>query len=125
MNEKTEKSHKNTKDSQPERFQKVLNESKEYPIGTVSYFGPDDQEVTKISVVISTSEESESISKSWHGLNIATDQSVAREIGKFLQAHGVQQVLMTDEIVGCAHEEGIDYPEGEECPHCPYWQSEG
>jgi hypothetical protein len=24
-------------------------------------------------------------------------------------------------MLGCPHEEGIDYPEGEACPECPYW----
>ena len=28
---------------------------------------------------------------------------------------------MMEEIFGCPHEEGIDYPVGEECPECPYW----
>jgi hypothetical protein len=33
----------------------------------------------------------------------------------------VKEVVMTGGIVGCPHEEGIDYPLGEDCPHCPYW----
>jgi hypothetical protein len=27
---------------------------------------------------------------------------------------------MTDRIIGCPHEEGIDY-EGAACPACPFW----
>jgi hypothetical protein len=27
---------------------------------------------------------------------------------------------MVDRVIGCPHEEGIDY-EGPTCPHCPYW----
>jgi hypothetical protein len=30
---------------------------------------------------------------------------------------------MTDRIIGCPHEEGIDYPDGQKCPQCPYWAS--
>jgi hypothetical protein len=123
MNDLTEKNSQFTKGSQPSRFYKAIEEAEQYPIGTVSYFGPNDQEVTKISVVITLSTGSQ-ISNEWHGENIAIDPSVAREIGKFLQANGVEQVLMTDGIVGCAHEEGVDYPQGENCPHCPYWQSQ-
>jgi hypothetical protein len=26
-----------------------------------------------------------------------------------------------ERIIGCPHEEGIDYPEGKSCPQCPYW----
>src|SRR4051812_9319014 len=29
-------------------------------------------------------------------------------------------VVMTDRIIGCPHEEGIDY-EGTTCPTCPFW----
>jgi hypothetical protein len=28
---------------------------------------------------------------------------------------------MVKEMLGCPHEEGIDYPEGEACPACPFW----
>lgn len=28
---------------------------------------------------------------------------------------------MTDRIMGCPHEEGIDYPSGQSCPECAYW----
>jgi len=30
---------------------------------------------------------------------------------------------MTDRIIGCPHEEGIDYPEGQKCAQCPLWAS--
>jgi hypothetical protein len=25
-------------------------------------------------------------------------------------------------VIGCPHEEGIDFPEGQECPYCPFWR---
>ena len=31
-----------------------------------------------------------------------------------------KSVVMTDRIIGCPHEEGIDY-EGVTCPACPFW----
>jgi hypothetical protein len=43
------------------------------------------------------------------------------EILKFIQQHEVKTVVMTPGIIGCPHEEGVDYPEGEVCPFCPYW----
>jgi len=33
---------------------------------------------------------------------------------------GAKSVVMTDRIIGCPHEEGIDY-EGSTCPDCPFW----
>jgi len=42
---------------------------------------------------------------------------------QFLEAQGVKSVVMPDRLLGCPHEEGIDYPEGEPCPQCPYWRN--
>jgi hypothetical protein len=39
----------------------------------------------------------------------------------FLEAEGVRSVVMADGLLGCPHEEGIDYPTGKSCPQCPYW----
>ena len=39
----------------------------------------------------------------------------------FFRQHGVKSVAMSDGLLGCPHEEGIDYPKGEACPQCPYW----
>jgi hypothetical protein len=36
------------------------------------------------------------------------------------ERHGVKSVVMTDGIIGCPHEEGVDY-QGPTCPHCPFW----
>jgi hypothetical protein len=33
----------------------------------------------------------------------------------------VRSVAIEDRILGCPHEEGIDYPEGKSCPQCPSW----
>ena len=29
--------------------------------------------------------------------------------------------MTSDRIIGCPHEEGIDYPMGRTCPRCPFW----
>ena len=39
----------------------------------------------------------------------------------FLKDHAAKSVIVTDGLIGCPHEEGIDYPEGKSCPQCPYW----
>jgi hypothetical protein len=53
--------------------------------------------------------------------DIRKDLATSEEISLFLQSHGVRSVGMTETILGCPHEEGIDYPSGEACPQCPYW----
>jgi hypothetical protein len=32
-----------------------------------------------------------------------------------------KSVVMADRIIGCPHEEGVDYPDGSKCPQCPFW----
>lgn len=53
--------------------------------------------------------------------DIRKDLAVSNEILQFIRAHGAQSTVVTDGIIGCPHEEGIDYPEGEVCPQCPFW----
>lgn len=112
----------NSNFKQPKRFRKLIDENTEYPIAMLAYYGPDDQTVTKISINILVSEDAEPITKHWYGAGVAEDKSVATEIGLFVQSYSVNQVIMTDEIIGCPHVEGIDYPVGEKCPDCTYWQ---
>jgi hypothetical protein len=50
-----------------------------------------------------------------------TDRAVLAEVASFLRESGVHSVTMIDGIIGSPHEEGIDYPDGEDCPKCPYW----
>jgi len=38
----------------------------------------------------------------------------------FITKAEAKSVVMTDRIIGCPHEEGIDY-EGSTCPVCPFW----
>jgi hypothetical protein len=91
-------------------------------LATVAHYGPDDQTVTKIAVGVFEYEDAEPILKRWIGPDVMTDPETQAQIANFLQAHGVQQVVATDGVIGCPHEEGIDFPEGQECPYCPFWR---
>lgn len=53
--------------------------------------------------------------------DIRSNDDVAEELVAFIKSHEVKSVIVTDGIIGCPHEEGIDYPEGQSCPECPYW----
>ena len=44
-----------------------------------------------------------------------------RAIVEFIERQGVKTVVLADRIIGCPHEEGVDYPSGEKCPECPFW----
>jgi hypothetical protein len=95
----------------------------QFPVGTLVYYGPDDQTVTKITAGVVASRNSPVVTKSWYGDNVTTNPVVIGELGRFFQERGVHKVIMTTGIAGCPHEEGIDYPVGEECPFCPFWSN--
>jgi hypothetical protein len=92
-----------------------------YPIATVAHYGPDDRTVTKIAVGIVEAEGAEPTMERWIGPDVLTNPEIQLQIAGFIQAHGVQQVVTTEGVLGCPHEEGIDFPAGEECPYCPFW----
>lgn len=94
----------------------------EYPIATVAYYGPDNKTVTKIAVGIIESEGTEPIMERWLGPDVLTSSEVRLQMVGFIAAHGVKQVVITDGPIGCPHEEGVDFPEGQECPYCPFWR---
>jgi hypothetical protein len=95
-----------------------------YPAGTIAYYGPDDRRASKVAVNVIMSEdggEGAADLRRWtkdEG-DIRKDLGVLSEIAEFLRSRGVRSVALVDRIIGCPHEEGIDYPDGEACPHCP------
>jgi hypothetical protein len=51
-----------------------------------------------------------------------TNAKVQRELREFFQHHAVQSVGMSEGNMGCPHEEGEDFPMGEDCLFCPFWK---
>jgi hypothetical protein len=95
-----------------------------YPIATIAFYGPDDRRASKVAVGIVTSEGAEpDLLERWFSdtTDVRYDLAIASEIQAFLSRHAVKTVVTTGQINGCPHEEGIDYPEGQVCPACPYW----
>jgi len=96
-----------------------------YPVATIAFYGPTDRFATKAAVgIVSDEGEEATFLESWFSENVDIRDSrpVIREIIKFIKDHKVRSVVMADRIIGCPHEEGIDYSEGDTCPHCPFWQ---
>jgi len=95
------------------------------PVGTVAFYGPDDQRATKVVVGISPN-PSAGISETriWRTEpenDVREDAHVLGEILAFLSASQARSLVVTDGVYGCPHEEGVDYPEGEACQQCPFW----
>jgi hypothetical protein len=96
-----------------------------YPVGTVAFYGPDDRRASKVaaSVVLARDSAEPAVLRRWFSEtgDLRRDGAVLAEIALLFQEHGVRSVGMIDSIIGCPHEEGIDYPDGEACPQCPFW----
>ena len=93
-----------------------------YPTGTMAFYGPDDKTTTKIAAGVFTAKNSKAIIKRWVATDVTTNPKIQREIMEFFNAHGVKSVAMSDGNMGCPHEEGEDFPVGEDCPFCPFWK---
>lgn len=95
-----------------------------YPVATIAFYGPTDTRATKVAVGIVRAEGSElEVVERWHSEDedVRYSAAIGKEIVAFIKKHGVKSSVMTDRIIGCPHEAGIDYPEGEVCPKCPFW----
>ena len=94
-----------------------------YPAGTIACYGPDDRRATKLVVSIVEHDGAEpSEMRKWYAEDgdVRDTLEFMEEIVGFLEQHGARSVVMPDRIIGCPHEEGIDY-EGQTCPQCPCW----
>jgi hypothetical protein len=98
------------------------NRQPEYPIGTVALYGPDDKTTTKIAAGVILHDGAEPILKRWVGTDVTTSLKVQKELQEFFRRHGVRSVGMSEGNMGCPHEEGEDFPAGEDCPFRPFWK---
>src|SRR5215471_6080002 len=94
-----------------------------YPIATVAFYGPTATLATKVVVGIAVAEgkEVDPLRKWFSENDVRSDEEIGLQIAAFIKEHGVKSVAMADRLLGCPHEEGIDYPDGKSCPQCPYW----
>ena len=95
-----------------------------YPVATIAFYGADSRGATKVAVSIIRGPRSVPAElRRWfvETGDVRADQTVLAEIVTFLREHEAHSVAMADTMLGCPHEEAIDYPEGGTCPQCPYW----
>ena len=94
-----------------------------YPIATMAFYGPDNTRATKVAVGIVRAEGAEPEMTRLYTTegDIRKDHEIGDQILKLLNLHGVKSIVIKEEIFGCPHEEGVDYPDGGVCPQCPFW----
>lgn len=95
-----------------------------YPVASIALYGPMAKVATKVVVGITISESSGiGPLERWYSpdQDARNNPQILKSVLAFLEAQGVRSVVMPDRLLGCPHEEGIDYPDGGQCPRCPYW----
>lgn len=95
-----------------------------YPMATIAFYGPDNKRASKVVCAILKTEDAdpEPMRKWFTQSDAMKSEAVSKQVMAFLEENRAVSVAMADSIMGCPHEEGIDYPEGEPCPKCPYWK---
>ena len=108
-------------------LRKQANRKTGYPIATIGYYGPNDTFASKVAVgIIASAYRREPVAlKRWFSdeNDVRTNAEINSQILEFIRDHRAVRIAMVERIIGCPHEEGIDYPEGELCPHCLFWHS--
>ena len=94
-----------------------------YPVATVALYGPEDVNATKIAVGIVPAKGAETPDmRRWlsDGSDIRGNVQITSEVIALIEAAGALSVTTTNRIIGCPHEEGVDY-DGPACPVCTFW----
>lgn len=94
-----------------------------YPVGTIAFYGPDNTFASKVAVGFIEKEKAEPVMRTWFAdkTDVRYDPKIGEAITAYLEDLKVKSISAMDRIIGCPHQEGIDYPEGEECHACPFW----
>jgi hypothetical protein len=115
---------KNRKQSSAWMRRKAKQGFRGYPVATIAFYGP-----TAILLRRWSSASRATRGTLWIPLerwfsedgDVRNDIAIGEKIIAFLKEHNAKSVIATDGLIGCPHEEGIDYPDGKSCPQCPYW----
>ncbi len=93
-----------------------------YPTAIVIPYGPNDKTVTKLVASVMDSSDRILATERWVASDILNDEQIARQMYEFMRTYGTKTVVSATAVLGCPHEEGEDFPEGEDCPFCPFWK---
>jgi Protein of unknown function (DUF1186)/SEC-C motif len=96
-----------------------------YPLASIAVYGPDNTRATKLvaSILPRPEQKYPSATRSWSTDvgDVRNDRVIAAEVADWLHRQGTKDTVSYDRIIGCPHEEGLDYPMGRTCPQCSFW----
>lgn len=105
-------------------LEKRLGRKTGFPFASITFHGQDETSASKAQVSIFNEEDQGSpVVRTWakdEG-DLRDDLKFLQELVQLLKEQNVERIAMTNEIVGCPHEEGVDFPNGFPCPECHYW----
>jgi Protein of unknown function (DUF1186)/SEC-C motif len=100
-------------------------DSADFPVAIVAPYGPDNTRATKLVVSIFPRPEDRDplATRIWttEAADVRSEPTISPEVAAFVSSYRVKRTANADRIIGCPHEEGIDYPMGRTCPQCPFW----
>jgi hypothetical protein len=87
--------------------------SDQYPLASIAPYGPDTTFATKllVSVLERPGQRNPSTMRTWttQAVDVRHDPTIAAGVADFLREYGVKHTVTSDRIMGCPHQEGIDY----------------
>ena len=96
-----------------------------YPLAAIISYGPNHKTATKLvaSIFKRPGQREPAAIEKWivQDGDIRKDPVVLDAMANFIKQHHVAETIKSGHILGCPHEEGIDYPDGGVCPQCPFW----
>lgn len=124
-----------------------VNSGSSYPRATIAYYGATSDVATKMVVRIIPFEGGNPVAeKTWFSrgnhADVRHEQSTLEPMCDFIKSYNVKKIEILRrsgyephpdgirpeeegmdpfEIIGCPHEEGVDFPVGEYCQICRYW----
>lgn len=97
-----------------------------YPIATIAFYGPNDRLAKKVVVGIIAQRGSFPVLRKRYAEQDARNEAdILQAVLTCILGASPASVAILDQILGCPHEEGIDYPVNQDSPNCACWAGQG
>ena len=96
------------------------------PRATLAFYGPDNKRASKAVLGIFLHDDSEAIIHRYFSddADARYKKDIQESVLARLREHEVRSLIMMEDIFGCPHEEGIDYPKVSRVHNAPFGKEE-